>query len=157
MKFKKTAMIAALVLSSNVMAADPTASVLWTGLVPGSVEGDAIKITGLAGGAINNGTLIVARDGTFTSNEVNLESHLVETNELQEATWTLSSSIVNYGSSVATDANLIVKNNGAEWVKGTEINNTDRVTLSVAQDAAVETAVGEAVQVQVTVVASANI
>lgn len=157
MNFKKAAIIAALALSSNVMAADPSASVVWSGLVPGSVDGDVIKITGLAGGAIGNGTLMVAPDGTFTSNEVNLEARLVDTGALQEATWTLSGSVVNYGSSDATAANLIVKNNGTEWEKGSEIGSTDKINLSVAQDAEIYTAVGEAVQVQVTVVASADI
>lgn len=157
MNFKKASIIAALVLSSSAMAADPSASVIWSGLVPGSVSGDTIKITGLSGGVIGNGTLMVASDGTFTSNEVVLESRLVDDNVLQEATWTLSSSVVNYGSSDATAANLIVKNDGAEWTKGSEISGTDRINLSVAQDAEVETAVGEAVQVQVTVVASADI
>ncbi|WP_217540365.1 hypothetical protein [Vibrio metschnikovii] len=155
MNFKKVAIIAALALSSNAMAQDPAASVVWTGLVPGSAEGDVIKITGLAGGAIATGTLLVASDGTFTSNEVNLESRKISDNQLQEAIWTLSSSIVNYGSSAATGANLIVKNNGSAWEKGSNLPATSKVNLTVAQDAAIDTSVGEAVQAQVTVVAAA--
>lgn len=165
MNFKKATIIAALVLSSNAMAADapgvihtdPSASVVWSGLVPGSVEGSAIKITGLGGGAFRNGTLSVAPDGTFTSSEINLESRLVENGDLKEATWTLTNSVVKYGSSDATAAKLTVKNNGAQWTEGLAIGKTSRINLSVAQDAAIDTAVGDAVQVQVTVVASADI
>lgn len=157
MNFKKATIIAALVLSSNAMAADPSASVVWSGLVPGSVEGSDIKITGLGGGAFRNGTLSVAPDGTFTSSEINLESRLVANGGLKEATWTLSNSVVKYGSSDAASAKLTVKNNGTTWAQGTEIAKASKINLSVAQDAAIDTAVGDAVQVQVTVVASADI
>lgn len=157
MNFKKATIIAALALSSNAMAADPSASVVWTGLVPGSVEGDVIKITGLAGGSISNGTLLVAPDGTFTSNEVNLESRTVEKGDLQESTWTLTNAIVSYGSSDASSANLIVKNNGTAWERGAEIEGASKINISVAQDTEVNTAVGDSVQAQVTVVASADI
>lgn len=166
MKLKALALVSMLALSGNVMADTASASVVWTGLVPGSEDGETIKITGLGGGSIATGTLFVANNGTFTSNSVVLESRRAnsqaagegspgwQTGDLVNANWTLQSVVLNYGSTPATGAAAVVKNNGTAWEVGSQQTATNNITLSIDQTAEVETQVGEAVQAQVTVVAS---
>lgn len=159
---KLAGVIAAVAISATASAAvDPTASVVWSGMVPGSTAGDTIMITGLAGGAIGSGTLLVANDGSFTSSTIILESHentgteaAPVVGDITLAKWTLSSALVNYTTSAATDAVLDVKSNGTTWAVGAELASENTLRLEVAQTAALDTTTGELVQVQVTVVAS---
>jgi len=159
---KLAGVIAAVAISATASAAvDPTASVVWSGMVPGSTVGTDLMITGLAGGSIGNGTLVVATDGTFTSSTVILESHentgtllAPVVGDITTANWTLSSALINYTTSSATGTTLVVSSDGATWAVGSQMAATDTLRLNVAQTADVDTTTGELVQVQVTVVAS---
>lgn len=165
---KLAGVIAAVAISSSAYAVDPTASVVWNGMVPGSTSGDAIMITGLAGGAIGGGTLLVASDGTFTSSTIILEAHETADNgvtpgDITVANWTLSSALLNYTTTAATGTNLEVQNDGTPWNVGEVLGEgavdtgIDTLRLTVSQDADAGTTSGELVQVQVTVVAAQNV
>lgn len=152
--------LTALALSASAMAVtNPTANVVWSGFVPGSVAGENLIITGLAGQAIQNGQLIVATDGTFTSTAVTLEARKYDeatqvTGELADATWTLSNAQVSYSSGASTAAKLVVSESGTAWQVGTELANAkNTLSLTVAQEQALSATAGGSVQAQVTLVA----
>jgi hypothetical protein len=159
---KKTVLALAFAFSASAMAANPVANVIWSGFVPGSVAGDNLIITGLAGQAIANGQLIVATDGTFDSTSVTVESHTYTpgvagapgtTGALADANWTLSSSQVSYSGVSAVGADLVVKADGAPWTVGSLQSAKNTLNLSVAQNAPIEVGAGGSVQAQVTLVA----
>ncbi|HDX8356614.1 TPA: hypothetical protein RQN15_000329 [Aeromonas hydrophila] len=158
---KKTVFaLAALSISASAMAVtNPTANVVWSGFVPGSVAGENLIITGLAGQAIQNGQLIVATDGTFTSTAVTLEARNYDeatqvTGELADATWTLSNAQVSYSSGASTAAKLVVSESGTAWQVGTELADAKKtLNLTVAQEQALPATAGGSVQAQVTLVA----
>lgn len=159
---KKTVLALAFAFSASAMAANPVANVIWSGFVPGSVAGDNLIITGLAGQAIANGQLIVATDGTFDSTGVTVESHIYTpgvagapgtTGVLAPANWTLSSSQVSYSGVSAPEAVLAVQANGAAWVVGSIVSAEDTLNLRVAQTTPIEVGAGGSVQAQVTLVA----
>ncbi|MBS0041131.1 hypothetical protein KFE26_02240 [Shewanella sp. M16] len=164
---KLAGVIAAVAISSSAYAVDPTASVVWNGMVPGSTGGDTIMITGLAGGAIGGGTLVVANGGSFTSSTIILEAHEttdgVTPGDITVANWTLSSALLNYTTTATTGLNLEVQNDGTLWNIGEVLGagavdtGIDTLRLTVSQDADAGTTSGELVQVQVTVVAAQNV
>ncbi len=155
---KKSMLALALAFSASAMAANPVANVVWSGFVPGSVAGDELIITGLAGQAIENGQLIVATDGTFTSTAVTVESHAYTAatttiGALADANWTLSNAQVSYSGGSADAAALVVQADGATWTVGSNQSAKKTLNLSVAQNTAVDVGVGGSVQAQVTIVA----
>lgn len=156
---KKTVFaLAALSISASAMAVNPTANIVWSGFVPGSVAGDSLIITGLAGQAIQNGQLIVATDGTFTSTAVTLEARKYEeatqtTSDLVDADWTLTSAQVSYSGGASDDAVLEVSQSGQAWAVGSLVNSKNTLNLSVAQKQALPATAGGSVQAQVTLVA----
>lgn len=164
MKLKALALASMLAISGNALAETASASLVWSGYVPGTEDGQRIKITGLNNGAIGSGTLIVANNGTFTSNQVVLESRRANAlagengwaiGDLVNATWTLSSAQVNYGGVPATDATVVVRNNGTVWAQGQtgQITGTNNVNITVQQTTPIEVGVNSTVQAQVTVLA----
>ncbi|MGE6433813.1 hypothetical protein [Shewanella baltica] len=168
---KLAGVIAAVAISSSAYAVDPTASVVWNGMVPGSTGGDTIMITGLAGGAIGGGTLVVASGGSFTSSTIILEAHentgtaaSPVAGDITTAKWTLSSALVNYTTASADSAELKVFNDSdpIAWEVGTDLGDVagsgiETLRLTVSQGVDVGTISGELVQVQVTVVAAQNV
>lgn len=159
---KKTVLALAFAFSASAMAANPVANVIWSGFVPGSVAGDNLIITGLAGQAIANGQLIVATDGTFDSTNVTVESHTYTpgvagapgtTGALANANWTLSSSQVSYSGVSAVDAALVVKADGVAWTVGSIQSAKNTLNLKVVQNAPIEVGAGGSVQAQVNLVA----
>lgn len=166
---KLAGVIAAVAISSSAYAAvDPTASVVWNGMVPGSTGGDTLMITGLAGGAIGGGTLVVAIGGSFTSSTIILEAHEttdgVTPDAITTAQWTLSSALVNYTTTSVGQDKLKVFNDGDanQWPVGTVLGGDagqgiETLRLTVSQDTDVNTVAGELVQVQVTVVATESV
>lgn len=159
---KKTVLALAFAFSASAMAANPVANVIWSGFVPGSVAGDNLIITGLAGQAIANGQLIVATDGTFDSTAVTVESHAYTpgvagapgtTGVLADANWTLSNSQVSYSGVSAPEAALVVKADGVDWVVGSIQNAKNTLNLKVVQNTPIEVGAGGSVQAQVTLVA----
>ncbi|MDQ2164982.1 MULTISPECIES: hypothetical protein [Vibrio] len=152
MNFKKAAIIAAFAISSNAMA-NPSVTAIWAGVVPGSSTGDVIKITGLNGSAVEQGELYVNADGTFASSQVRLEARKIDTNELHAAQWTVTNTTVAYSTSGATGANLDIYLDGTSWIDGPV--NAASFDLTLVQTKALDVVPGEAVNAQVTLVASA--
>lgn len=155
---KKTMLFLAMAVSTSAMAANPVANVVWSGFVPGSVAGDNLIITGLAGQSIENGQLIVATDGTFTSTAVTVEARDYTeatqlTGGLAQANWTLSNAQVSYSGAATPTADLTVKANGTPWVIGEQVAAEDTLSLTVAQSVAQTAITGGAVQAQITIVA----
>lgn len=157
---KKSVLALALAFSASAMAANPVANVVWQGFVPGSVAGDELIITGLAGQAIENGQLIVATDGTFTSTAVTVEAHINDgdadapvVGAITNANWTLTNAQVMYSTGAYPEATLSVQATGADWVIGDVIPSKESLNLTVAQATAVDTKAGGTVQAQVTIVA----
>ncbi|WP_039986998.1 hypothetical protein [Vibrio owensii] len=168
--FKKAA-LASLVLAGMAMgsaqAADPKASLTWTGEVPGVTAGDTLVITGVGGvEQIEKGTITANSDGTFTSSSIILEAH---TNDgtpeapvigaLQAATWSVNSPSISYGGAFDPTyaQNLVVFADGVRVVDTTNLlgAQAETVSLAVANETAVDGVEGEAVQATLTVVASA--
>ncbi|MDF2408394.1 hypothetical protein GWQ29_02965 [Aeromonas sp. 2HA2] len=153
---KKTMLVLALAFSASAMAANPVANIVWSGFVPGSVAGDDLIITGLAGQAIENGQLIVATDGSFTSTAVTVEAHdydsVTGTGDLADANWTLSNAQVSY-SGTSDVGTLVVSSNATPWAIGEIVNGESTLNLTVAQADAVDVGAGGSVQAQITIVA----
>lgn len=148
----------AMAVSTSAMAANPVANVVWSGFVPGSVAGDNLIITGLAGQSIENGQLIVATDGTFTSTAVTVEAHDYDDvtkaiTDLADANWTLSNAQVSYSGAATPTAELAVSANGTPWVVGDQVASEHTLSLTVAQSVAQTAITGGAVQAQITIVA----
>ncbi|MCU7965037.1 hypothetical protein L5M28_21015 [Shewanella sp. SW32] len=155
---KKTMLFLAMAVSTSAMAANPVANVVWSGFVPGSVAGDNLIITGLAGQSIENGQLIVATDGTFTSTAVTVEAHDYDDvtkaiTDLADANWTLSNAQVSYSGAATPTAELAVSANGTPWVVGDQVASEHTLSLTVAQSVAQTAITGGAVQAQITIVA----
>ena len=72
---KKFAIAAfAAIVSTGAVAADSTAEMVFTGTVPTTTPSSTLAITGVGGGALESGSLIIDQDGTFgTSTAVNFE------------------------------------------------------------------------------------
>ena len=152
---KKTMLVLALAFSASSMAANPVANIVWSGFVPGSVAGDKLEITGLAGQAIQNGQLIVATDGSFTSTAVTVEARSLEAatiGELVSANWSLSNAQVSY-SGTSEVGTLLVKADGTDFEVGTPVSGKTSLSLTVEQSEAVAVGAGGSVQAQVTIVA----
>lgn len=148
----------AMAVSTSAMAANPVADIVWSGFVPGSVAGDNLIITGLAGQSIANGQLIVATNGTFTSTAIIVEAHnyddVTETaTDLAEANWTLSNAQVSYSGASTPTADLTVEANGSSWAVGDQVASVNTLSLTVAQSVAQAAIAGGAVQAQITIVA----
>lgn len=159
---KKTALALALAFSASAMASNPVANIVWAGFVPGSVAGDTLVITGLSGQAIENGQLVVATDGSFTSTGVTLESRAFTpgtggaagtVGALANANWTLSNAQVSYSGSSASGTALVVKADGSAWTVGSKQSAKNTLNLTVEQTNAVDVSAGGSVQAQVTIVA----
>lgn len=155
---KKTMLFLAMAVSTSAMAANPVADIVWSGFVPGSVAGDNLIITGLAGQSIENGQLIVATNGTFTSTAVIVEAHDYDadnkiTSDLADANWTLSNAQVSYSGGSTATAVLEVEANGAPWSVGDQVASEHTLSLTVAQSVAQTAITGGAVQAQITIVA----
>ncbi|WP_303843333.1 hypothetical protein [Aeromonas sobria] len=153
---KKSMLVLALAFSASAMAANPVANIVWSGFVPGSVAGDDLIITGLAGQAIENGQLIVATDGSFSSTAVTVEAHdydaVTGAGELADANWTLSNAQVSY-SGTSDVGTLVVSANATPWAIGGTVNGESTLNLTVAQTEAVDVGAGGSVQAQITIVA----
>lgn len=156
---KKTMLFLAMAVSASAMAeTNPVANIVWSGFVPGSTAGTNLIITGLAGQSIENGQLIVATDGTFTSTAVTVEAHDYTeatqiTGALADANWTLSNAQVSYSGGATPTAELAVKANGTPWVIGEQVAAENTLNLTVAQSVAQTAVTGGAVQAQITIVA----
>lgn len=97
--------------SASVNAANPTANIIWSGFIPGNTAGNSIIITGIGGQPIDQGQLIVARDGTFTSTVITLEAHSYDpvtkvVGGLVNAAWHLNTAQVQYSSAPTTETAL---------------------------------------------------
>lgn len=154
---KKTMLVLALAFSASAMAANPTANIVWSGFVPGSVAGDDLIITGLAGQAIENGQLIVATDGSFTSTAVVVEAREYTpvgtiVGDLASANWTLSNAQVSY-SGTSEVGSFAVNANATPWAVGDTVDSESTLNLTVAQTEAVDVGAGGSVQAQITIVA----
>jgi hypothetical protein len=156
---KKTFVVLALAFSTSAFAADPVANIVWSGFVPGSTAGSNLIITGLAGQSIENGQLIVATDGTFTSTAVTVEAHeYVEATKtigaLSNVKWTLSNTQVSYSGSATPTAVLDVEAAGKTWAVGSALTGTSNsLNLTVSQGVPQTALAGGAVQAQITIVA----
>ncbi|GLR03866.1 hypothetical protein GCM10007906_14530 [Vibrio hyugaensis] len=107
-------------VSGAANAADEAlADAIWSGVVGGSVPSSNLIITGESGGDIQQGTLYVNQDGTFTSSNVVLEArdYNPETQEVglrqPEATWTYVTSQVLVGNQVTQEAVLELTDNAS--------------------------------------------
>ncbi|QWZ78084.1 hypothetical protein [Aeromonas sp. FDAARGOS 1419] len=154
---KKSMLALALAFSASAMAANPTADIVWSGFVPGSVAGDELVITGLAGQDIRNGQLIVSTDGSFTSTPVTVEARDYDAGtsvigDMVDANWTLSTAQVSY-SGTSEVGTLVVEANDAPWDIGSALNNEKTLNLTVKQATPVDVSAGGSVQAQVTIVA----
>ncbi|WP_038880796.1 hypothetical protein [Vibrio jasicida] len=162
--FKKVA-LASLVLAAigTAQAADPQATVVWTGSIPSVQPGDTILITGLGGDlTAQSGALTPAADGTFTSETIVLESRLnagsAETPEvgaLQNANWQIASSTLTYGGVTNNAATLEVSIDGVVVTDdAAAAADANSIRLSVAQNSPLTDVGGDSVQAAVTVLAS---
>ncbi|KAA8599359.1 hypothetical protein AB4082_13955 [Vibrio cyclitrophicus] len=111
--------------SGSVYAADEAlADAIWSGVIGGSVPSSNLIITGEAGGDIQQGSLYVNTDGTFTSSNVILEARDFTPEDQTvgdrqpEATWTYVTSQVLMGSQVTQDVNVEVYNDQQKLDQG---------------------------------------
>ncbi len=105
------------VASINVQAAPASAALHWEGYVDGYILGTEIAITGESGGAIVDGVLDVAEDGTFiTTSPISVEARDYDGTDIGDmfsggVDWTLTNSNISHGSYVRTD--LVFDLNGS--------------------------------------------
>lgn len=111
--------------SGSVYAADEAlADAIWSGVIGDSVPSSNLIITGEAGGDIQQGSLYVNTDGTFTSSNVILEARDFTPEEQiigdrqPEATWTYVTSQVLMGNQVTQDASIEVYNDQEKLTQG---------------------------------------
>ena len=164
--FKKVA-LASLVFAAigTAQAADPQATVVWSGVVPGTTAGDTLIITGLGGDqSEQTGALTPAGDGTFTSESIVLEARVNESGDatapivgaLQAANWSIASSALTYAGISNNDAALEVMIDGVVVADtANAAASVESISLSVAQNAPLTDVDGDTVQASVTVLASA--
>lgn len=163
--FKKVA-LASLVFAAigTAQAADPQATAVWSGVVPGAAAGDNLIITGL-GGSLEalTGALTPAADGTFTSETIVLEARqnisgdatAPDVGDLVAADWSIASSTVTYGGISNTDALLEVSIDGVAVADtANAAASVETIGLSVAQTNPLTDVDGQTVQAAVTVLAS---
>lgn len=111
--------------SGSVYAADEAlADAIWSGVIGDSVPSSNLIITGEAGGDIQQGSLYVNTDGTFTSSHVILEARDFTPEEQivgdrqPAATWTYVTSQVLMGNQVTQDATVEVYNDQEKLTQG---------------------------------------
>ncbi|MFM2657163.1 Uncharacterised protein [Vibrio owensii] len=168
--FKKAA-LASLVFAGmaigSAQAADPTATLTWTGIVPDSNAGDTLLITGQGGSLeIQNGTITAQADGTFTSSSIVVEARTNTSGDaanpvvgdLADATWSVQNPTITYGGTFdpTLNENLIVFADGVQVTDNSDIlgAQASTVSLAVGNDTPVADVEGGAVQASITVVAS---
>ncbi|HGY9597160.1 TPA: hypothetical protein ACOJPH_004874 [Vibrio campbellii] len=164
--FKKVA-LASLVfaaIGTAQAAQDPTATVVWSGVIPGNTAGDTLLITGLGGDLTEqSGTLTPAADGTFTSETIVLEARVNDgvdaanpvVGALQSANWSIASSTLTYGGVSNTTAALEVSIDGVVVTDtAAAATGAETIGLSVAQNAPLTDVGGQTVQAAVTVLAT---
>ncbi|MGI9918418.1 hypothetical protein [Vibrio owensii] len=161
--FKKAA-LASLVFAAigTAQAADPQATVVWSGVIPDASFGDTLLITGLNGDlSAQTGALTPNADGTFNSETIVLEARnndgSVDTpvvGDLVNADWTIANSAISYDGVSLTDAVLEVAIDGTQVVDtAAAATGVQTIGLSVAQASPLSDVGGSTVQASVTVLA----
>ena len=137
---KKFAIAAfAAIVSTGAVAAESTADMVFTGTVPTTTPSTTLAITGIGGGALKSGSLIINQDGTFgTSTAVDFEIRNVEADGSIGATATgvLTMTVTNIslssnGAVVAGVNPEAALKSGTDLPLGaaTEVGNTDAVVV----------------------------
>lgn len=121
--FNKTIVATALLglgLAASAQAADPTANVVFKGLVGNSIPGDNLIITGNNGALeIADGALLVNQDGTFeTTQPIQVEARDYDsTTEVvsdvnTSAKWKVTGITALFGANTSTEADISVTDAG---------------------------------------------
>lgn len=167
MKIKQkvlAATLASLGLLSVAQAADPSATVVWSGVVPATQGDGSTIITGFNGSETAlSGTINASADGTFTSSSVVLEirdgvSGTVGELHAGGATWQVKSTSLTYDGQGVANANLIVNvDNNPVTLNTDAATGAQTISISVAQDAdlTADNVGGTSVQASATLVADA--
>lgn len=165
MEKNKIAIAFGLVLVSAVAnAATPAAETLtWKGVVPFSVAGDEVVITGDMGAPVTAGVLNVNDDGTFTSSTINVEAHkntgtvavpVIGDPISGDVVWNLADTLINASETDMGSATLQVKVDGKDFALNTPLTDDYRLAVAVANTTAVDTIkAGESIQVSAVVTA----
>ncbi|CAH1602056.1 conserved exported hypothetical protein [Vibrio jasicida] len=162
---KKQAMMMALLsaglIGQSAHAMPSTATLEWTGFVPGVFNGSDIGLTGQGGGDIQAGVLKIEEDGAFTAlRPVVVEAHeMIDTSVTQDGSqmepgpglydgdvvWSLlDTSVTHTAYDAATDITITM--NGTDLVKGTPVTTTTGNHIATfGADSAAPTAGGSVV------------
>lgn len=151
---------------TSVQAAKNSSAILaWRGVLPDVMEGDGLRITGIAGDLSEvTGALLPDLDGTFDSPPLYLESHKFShvsgeliIGELATAGWVLRTAQVNYGGTSQLGQKVKVTFNGQEMKRNDYTNplESDSIAIIISQTEALKyDQGGKTVQASVTVTAT---
>ncbi|WP_241802785.1 hypothetical protein [Aliivibrio logei] len=151
-------------VSAGAYAAPSTTTVVWSGIVPGTVANDNIVITGVSGSLASlTGSITPNTDGTFLSDTVTLESHVndgtaaVPVVGILDATtnWTLADASVTFDGKANAAQVIEVSLNGVVAPIATVVPLTSSLTAEIAQTVALDEAEvsGTTVQASITLMA----
>jgi hypothetical protein len=150
--FKKSALASVLLMgmAANANAADPaSATVVWTGLVPGSVASDSVIITGEDSSTLElTGQIVAEADGTFQTSNIVLEAHSNTAEAgaapvigaLASANWTVHSMNATYDNAVQPGQTLEAYVDGNKVAKGDSVKSKQSISVSLKQTAALDSA-----------------
>ncbi|MEZ8236621.1 hypothetical protein AB6C62_24310 [Vibrio splendidus] len=146
--FKKSALASVLLMgmAANANAADSaSATVVWSGLVPGSIASDSLIITGEDSSTLAlTGTIVAEADGTFETSNVVLEAHNNTADEdggepvigaLASANWKVTSMNATYNSAEQPGQTLEAYVDGSKVSKGETVGNKQFISVSLKQTA----------------------
>ncbi|MEZ9156390.1 hypothetical protein AB4510_18840 [Vibrio sp. 10N.222.54.B12] len=150
--FKKSALASVLLMgmAANANAADSaSATVVWTGLVPGSIASDSLIITGEDSSTLElTGEIVAEADGTFQTSNVVLEAHKNTATSgaepvigaLASANWTVHSMNATYDNAVQPGQILEAYVDGSKVAKGDSVDNKQSISVSLKQTAELDSA-----------------
>lgn len=149
--FKKSALASVLLMGMtvNANAADPASgTVVWTGLVPGSISSGSLIITGENSSMMElTGTIVAEADGTFQTSNVVLEAHentgtadAPVIGELASANWTVHSMNATYDNVAQPGQTIEAYVDGTKVAKGETITGKESISVSLQQTAQLDSA-----------------
>lgn len=136
-------------MAASANAADPaSATVVWTGMVPGSLASNSVIITGENGSLLElTGDVVAAADGKFKTSEIVLEAHKNSgdaasptVGELALANWTVSDMNANYDNKQHPDQTLEAYVNGDKVAKGASVDGKETIKVFLKQTAELDSA-----------------
>lgn len=167
--FKKSALASVLLMgmAANANAAGPaSATVVWTGLVPGSIASDSVIITGKDSSLLElTGEIIAEADGKFQTSNIVLEAHsntATAGNDpvigaLASANWTVHSMNATYDNLEQVGQTLEAYVDGSKVDLGDSVDGKQSISVSLKQTAELDAAEVADTTVQATLTVMADL